>query len=544
MCILKNQCHDIGYGAAMAYFFILFFHIRYLFVSLQAISIKSETPEMNKKITILSLCFALSVCLSTYADERPSRVGDKLTAPLKSVGSPRVPVVLVAFSDLSFSVAESDEQIHLFFDLFCNGTRDGNLYKDAGSYGSVRDYFAEQSDSIFTPEFIVIGPVVLSDSYAYYGRNSGSAKDVNIRSFYTEALALAQDLYPNWNDFDNDGDGTVDMAYFIYAGEGENGSSDTNTIWPKEMQTPISINGLRFACYACCNETYKGECDGIGVMCHELSHALGLPDFYDTNYVAYGLDYWDLMDSGCYCLGSYHPCGYSAYERDFMGWRRLQVLTRDKLQHITLYPMSEGGVGYKIVNPENQNEYYVIENRQNTGWDAYIGRGSANVKRHGLIVSHIDYLRSRWTSNSVNTDPKHQYYTIIPADGSLYSYMDVATQDQYNRWSQSASSDPFPGLGSVAALLSDKQPIYTSAGSMRQPLTAITEHTDGSITLTICDFADVNGDGEADTQDVLNVYDYIQSGAEMKPGQPHDVNADLNIDTQDVLQIYESMQNF
>lgn len=524
------------------FFYFLLSTFRFLFVTLQTITIITETSEMNITKEILALALVLFASLTAYADNRPSRVGLKETAPLTSTGSPRIPVVLVAFPDLPFSVAQTDEQVHLFFDLFCNGSRDGKLYKDAGSYGSVRDYFISQSDSVFTPEFTIIGPVVLSESYAYYGRNSGSVKDTNILSFYSEALAKAQDLYPNWTDFDNDGDGTIDMAYFIYAGEGENGSTDTNTIWPKEMQTAISINGLRFVCYACCNEIYKNECDGIGVMCHELSHALGLPDFYDTLYEAYGLDYWDIMDSGCYCLGSYHPCGYSAYQLDFMGWRKLEVLQRDKLQRITLRPVSEGGVGYKIVNPDNQNEYYIIENRQNTGWDTYIGRGTANTKRHGLIVSHIDYVRSRWTSNTVNTNPKHQYYTIIPADGELLSYINVSSQEEYNLWSKSASSDPFPGLSSVTSLLADRQPVYTSSGTMRQPITAITEHPDGTITLTICNFADVNGDGSTDTQDVLNVYDYMQEAAEMKPGQPHDVNADASIDTQDVLRIYEAMQ--
>lgn len=487
--------------------------------------------------------FLLLSTITSWADGWPKRIGLHETAPLKSVGSPRIPVVLAQFADVSFSVASSDTQVNDFFDLFCNGTRDGQRYGGAGSYGSVRDYFIDQSDSIFLPEFVVIGPVTLDSTYSYYGQNSGGTKDANINMFYSEAIKKALLLHTDWTDFDSDGDGTIDMVYFIYAGEGENGPGDENTIWPKEMTTSRTIDGLRFMCYACCNELYNGECDGIGVMCHELSHALGLPDLYDTKYVAYGLDYWDLMDSGCYCLSSYHPCGYSAYERDFMQWRQLVTLSADSAQQLTLYPMSEGGVGYKIVNPENPNEYYIIENRQNTGWDTYIGRGTASSKRHGMLVSHYDYQRGKWTSNTVNNDEKHQCATIIAADGILDSYMYVNSQEQYASWVKSAQADLFPGTQNVTYLFSDRQPIYTTSGSMHQPLTGIAEHEDGTITLTFCMYADVNGDGNADTQDVLHIYETMQTTATTPPYLPDDVNNDHSVDTQDVLNVYELMQN-
>lgn len=497
---------------------------------------------MSSKITLYIL--SLLLCTALSAQTLRHNVGDHSLAPLKSEGVVRIPVILVQFSDLHFSVAASDPQVNDYFNLFCNGTYDGQLYKGAGSYGAVRDYFVEQSDSLFLPEFVVIGPVTLDSTYAYYGRNSGSVKDVNISAFYTESISQAMTLYPHWNDFDNDGDGSVDMTYFIYAGEGENGSDDTNTIWPKEQTTARTIDGMRFMCYACCNELYGGQCDGIGVMCHELSHALGLPDLYDTRYVAYGLDFWDLMDSGCYCLSSYHPCGYSAYERDFMGWRPLQTLTHGQTADITLRPMSEGGVGYKLQNPANPDEYYILENRQNTGWDTYIGRGSASVKRHGMLLSHIDYVRSYWTSNSVNTRPQHQNYTIVPADGQLDSYMYVSSQDTYTAWSHSASADLYPGTQQVNTLLSARQPIYTSPGTMHMPMTDITEHEDGSITLRLHTVADVNLDGTVDTQDVLAIYQHIQQADDVPMYHPNDINFDGTVDTQDVLGIYQHLQDY
>lgn len=467
------------------------------------------------------------------------RVGSQATAPLKSIGSPHIPVVLVQFSDLKFSVANTLPAINNYYYKFCNGNMNGTRYTGTKNYGSVRDYFIEQSDSLFLPEFEIIGPVTLDSAYAYYGRNSGARRDVNISTFFNQSVAKAKAQYSGWDKFDNDGDGTVDMVFFIYAGEGENAQTDPNTIWPKEMLTSAVISGTKISCYAACNELYGNEADGIGVMCHEMSHALGLPDLYDTSNDNYGLDYWDLMDSGCYCDNAFYPCGYSSYEKDFMGWKQLEQLEYNKEYALRLLPLSEGGSGYKIVNSENSNEYYVLENRQNTGWDTYIARGTRDSKRHGMLVMHVDYLPSRWRSNIVNVNYAHQYLTIVPADDELMSYTVVDTDSDYSKWVLSAQGDPFPGRTGRKTLFSNEQPVYTASGYLRQPITNIVEHDDGTITLNVCKFADVDGNGKADTQDVLNIYDYIRNAGMSQPYVPQDVNMDGSVDTQDVLGVYE-----
>lgn len=432
----------------------------------------------------------------------PRRIGLRSTAPLTSVGSPKVPVILVQFADLRFvaglhaddscrTQAQADT-VNRYYQLYCNGTGQASAhYTAAGSGGAISEYFRDQSDGQFTPEFVVIGPVQLDSSFAYYGQGRS---DTHINEFYAEALAQAQETYGEaWSQFDNDSDGVVDMAFFVYAGPGAN-ALDTDDdpqaddyIWPKETSRGGSINGVQYGCYACCNETYNGRVDGIGVFVHELSHALGLPDFYDTNYTAYGLDYWDVMDSGNYCANGYVPCNYSAYERDFMGWKSLVTLDPAQPQTLTLQPISSNGQGYKMVNPENPNEYYIIENRQNKGWDTYIGRGTSSAKSHGLLVSHIDYLQTRWTANSVNTDPSHQRYTIIPADGTLDSYMYVDNSDDYAAFMLSAQGDLFPGLTARDSLQADAQPVFTTTGAtpglLSQPLFHITEQADLSLTL-------------------------------------------------------------
>ena len=445
------------------------------------------------------------------------RVGLLSTAPLTSTGSPRIPLILVQFADLRFTSGlaagaecTTDDDVaavNAFYHLYANGRGDGGHYTAAGSGGAIMEYFRDQSNGLFTPEFVIIGPVTLDKSYKYYGEDTYNsagnivAHDKNISAFYQEAISKAQALGVDWTQFDNDGDGDVDMAFFIYAGEGENSYSQTaqpetaDYIWPHERPSGGSYNGVRYGAYACCNETYHGSTDGIGVFVHELSHAMGLPDLYDTYYVAYGMDYWDVMDSGNYCANGAVPCGYSAYEKDFMGWQPLVTLDINTPQHLVLEPLHAGGTGYKIVNPENENEYYVIENRQNKQWDTYIGRSPATLpdgyqRNHGLLITHIDYIQGRWTSNSVNTDEEHQLCTILPADGTLDSYMYVTSNAEYYDFLMSTAGDPFPGVQEVHALESEREPVYTTTGDtpgeMNQPLRNIVEHPDGTIELDYC----------------------------------------------------------
>ena len=469
------------------------------------------------------------------------RAASVLDAPLRPLGVQRIPVVLVEFMNLRFHVADSPEALRDFYDKFCNGTRDGNLYKGACSYGSVRDYFVQQSDSLFLPEFEIIGPVLLPNSYAYYGKDNGDYHDVNINMFFNHAVMGAQELVSDWTRYDNDRDGKVDLVYFIYAGEGENGCDDENTIWPHGKVNDRTIGQQTFCAYSCSNELYDDLVDGIGTMCHEMGHNLGLPDFYDTQGQSYGMDYWDVMDTGCYCDGGNCPCGYSAYEKDFVGWRKMEVLKRDEEVTLTLQPISTGGTGYKMINPNNEHEYYILENRQNIGWDSFIGRGTALQNRHGMMLTHVDYSISRWTYNNVNTTLNHQCFTIIPADGEAYSYSLVNTDAELQAWALSADGDLFPGSKGVTCLFADKQPVYTQSASMQQPLTNICEHEDGSITLNVCRFADVNGDGTVDTQDVLAIYDYIQTQEIQKLHVKEDVNRDRTVDSQDVLRVYDYM---
>ncbi len=438
---------------------------------------------------------------------RPLALGELTDAPLVSTGSPCVPVILVQFNDLKFTsglpagtqceTAEQVAAVQAFYDKYCNG--DGfsatSYYKEGGSYGAIREYFRDQSNGKFTPEFVVIGPVTLDNGYAYYGKNSSTGSDMRSQQFYADAIKKAQERYSAWAKFDNDGNGTVDMAFFVYAGPGENSFEENegdDYLWPSESPSGGTINGVKYGCYAKCNETFEDAVDGIGVFVHELSHAMGLPDLYDYNYEQYGLDYWDVMDSGNYCDDGRTPCNYGAYERDFMGWQPLVELDGKTPCHLKLTPVSQNGQGYKIVNPENADEYYIVENRQPENWDLFIGSGTKRTKFHGMLVTHVDYRKARWNSNRVNTlsGSEHQCLTLIPADGAVYPRFAAQSAADYNAYMTSQGGDPFPGTQGVTSLEGARATVYTSTGAtpglMNQPLRNIVENEDGTIELDYC----------------------------------------------------------
>lgn len=446
------------------------------------------------------------------------RVGSLASALIKPTGRKQIPVILAAFQDKPFGVAATDEKVNAYYDRYFNGMRDGSHYDGAGSYGSVSEYFADQSQEQFLPEFTVIGPVVTDNGYKWYGEDSGSSNDIRYGSFVQEVLTKARAMHSDWTAFDNDGNGKVDMCVIIFAGMGQNYTNsygDPYTIWPKENPATynigdVTISGITSAgemrpTKAANNVITDWQPDGIGVVVHEISHALGLPDLYDTRNKAFGLDYWSIMDFGQYAGNCYWPVGYTAYEREFVGWQQTETVSAPTTLH--LKPFARGGKGYKIVNEANPDEYYILDNRQPAGWD----EGLCRTRGHGMLVMHIDYLSSSWTSNRVNTDPDHQRATIIPANGTLIGSNNYKTSAE---WKASLQGNPYPGLTDNHSLTDTTNPasVVFTGGLMHKPLVDIEELEDGTVTVKVMPL----GTLEPPTEIRLTDVDYTKAQLQWK----------------------------
>lgn len=345
-------------------------------------------------------------------------------------------VLLVEFSDKKFDPTNTLED----FKEMMN--KEGYDYQ--GAIGSARDYFIAQSDGQFRPTFDVVGPITLDRAMAYYGGNDKyTGNDSRPEDMVIDACRKVESTV-DFSIYDRDNDGFVDLVYVIYAGYGEsandNAGSLDDTIWPHAWYIyqgagkEVSVDGKLLDAYACSAELQGNTGiyrDGIGSFCHEYSHTLGLPDFYDTGGSNYGMSSWSLMDYGCYngpdmnddghSDGSV-PVGYTAYEREFCGWLTIEELTSPAT--VSLENLADSKKAYKIVSSD-KNQYFTLENRQQTGWDTYMASS-------GLMILKVDYDQMIWDNNIVNCEPTRQRMTIMPADNHRSFYDETGDLYPYN----------------------------------------------------------------------------------------------------------------
>ncbi len=383
-------------------------------------------------------------------------------------GSPKALIILVQYKDTKFTYTNAK-------DYFTNMvTQKG--FSQSGANGSALDYFTAASNGKFTPDFDVLGPVTLSNNMSYYGANDSSGNDVRPAHMIRDAIQLL-DATTDFSVYDTDGDGYIDNVYCIYAGQGEASGGSSNSIWPHSWDIrgaglTLNVDGKYVASYACSAEYLTSNLvDGIGTFCHEFSHVMGLPDLYTTDYNSYQTltpGEYSLMDYGSYTNDSRTPPTYSIYERNAMGWADIEELKPGEARKVSLEHMLTSNKGY-VIATENTNEFFLLENRQASDWDAYL-------PGHGMLIWHIDYDSSIWEQNCPN-NTAHQYVDIVEAGGS-------ANNEDYNTMGQY----PFPGTAKNTSFTSTTTPALTSWASkaIDVPLTDIEETAAGLITFDVC----------------------------------------------------------
>ena len=325
-------------------------------------------------------------------------------------GNVRGLVLLVEFSDNSFS--EDNPR-----DLFYRQLNDSN-YTENGATGSAKYYFKDQSMNNFNPTFDVYGPIKLKKSITYYGTNNSAGTDMNTADMVVEACKYAHDsLGVDFSKYDYNNDGNVDFVYIKYAGYGESYGAPSYTIWPhasniNDWYRHLTLDDKSIGRYACSCElrgTTGSDIDNIGTFCHEFGHVLGLPDFYNTSGGTNQVGVWSIMDYGCYNNKSRTPPAYSAFERCSLGWLKYTDIDTPA-DYMELPELTANNFAYRLTT-DKDNEYFILENRQQKGWDAAL-------PATGMMITHVDYSSSAWANNTVNTNSSHPRYTLEPADNN------------------------------------------------------------------------------------------------------------------------------
>ena len=358
-------------------------------------------------------------------------MNSKLESNFPTSGKAKLLTILVEFRDKKFNTSVYDVDALEYFTAFSmeEGFA-GNGSGTALKTGSMRDYYLENSDSILDLEIDVYGPFTLP------GNSSVYAKD--LYQMVEDACKAADAAVP-FSDYDMDNNGVVDAIHFIFAGHSQAESNEPNDIWPQRAQFPntsLSFDGKKVSDFFCSSE-FSGRTGttkaGIGTSCHEFGHILGLPDFYDTNYdndgkpTAFTMHRWSLMNQGNYLNNGNTPPALIAIEKEMLGWHSHTELNDPGFYNLGIWGADNDAKSYKITT-HDENEYFVLENRQKKEWDSYIPAS-------GMLIYYYDKrIVDRWFDyglNNINANPDTMGCFIVCADN--------------RRGDNTLQGDPFPG---------------------------------------------------------------------------------------------------
>lgn len=414
-------------------------------------------------------------------------------------------VILLSFSDTDFKEEHTTE----YYDKLFN--KEG--FNERNGAGCVADYYRMQSGGLFNLQFDVYGPYKVSTIACpdpdnnYYGRDAMSE---------ATNMLIAEHPEIDFSQYDWNGDGNVNQVVFIHAGISGNISGNKGYIWPNtgRFSSVTTPDGKRISSCTISAENFTNTIScGIGTICHEFTHSLGLPDIYPTNKTqGYSVcDEWDLMDGGNFTNYGWCPPNFTALEKYLLGW--LEFTDLEGAASITdLKPSADGGEVYRIKHSDS--EWLLLENRQQKDWDA-------GAPGKGLVIYHVNYDGYVWLGNSVNNDRTKRRFYLVPADNMDYdAWTEYRKENGLSNYAHSSrmnsrylSTSPYPYITEEVVnneLTDTSTPAavmhYPDGALLGKPITNIRMSKDGLVSF---DFMGGNPSGirEIQTSD-FRFHDY------------------------------------
>ncbi len=429
-----------------------------------------------------------------------SRAVERSASSVSVVGQRKVLVILMSFQDWAFSKSMSE------FDALFNAEG----YADDGAVGSVRDYFSTVSYGQLLLESDLFGPYQASYPMSYYGGNNIYGNDSNPTSLFVEAIqAVAEEV--DLAEYDGDGDGYVDNVHIIFAGYGEEAGASADAIWSHEatFYGDYIVQGMKIRSYSCAPELRGNSGEGIsriGPHCHEIGHALGAMDYYDTDYSGSGgyfpgTGMWDIMASGSWNEDGVVPADFNPYVKAYdFGWVEPQDLPAG--EGILLYPSCFSPDSYYRVDTPEEGDYYLLENRSREGF-------GAGLPGEGLLVFHVHPdIESAVGTNTINASYPQMCYPVCAA--STYR---IPTSAPASYGEVDGAGCPFPGSSGQTDFSFSTSPAafcWDSGGDAGFELSSITQLADGTISLT-CAYGATSSDDEGEEGGLLYSEGFEQS---------------------------------
>jgi len=317
----------------------------------------------------------------------------------KAIGTTKILVIMIDFPDKA-------------------GTKTTSYFNDllfGGHSGSLDHHYTEVSYGLLTlnGSFAPGGWYRSAHNLVWWGADSATEKDHANGYIYNlarEVLTLAN-ADVDYSKYDTDHNGVIEDSEvslcIIHAGDGEESSDISSDIWSHQWDIgsdALILDGVNWAGHS---YTMQAETSPMGTFAHEFGHDLGLPDLYDTTENSSGIGNWCLMSGGSWNgdpQGS-SPAHPSAWCKIKLGWITPTIVAPTaSIPGATVPQVETSPTVYKL--SYSTNEYFLIENREKTGYDSAL-------PGEGILIWHVD------ESVMNNDDPTHKMVDLEEAHGGI-----------------------------------------------------------------------------------------------------------------------------
>jgi M6 family metalloprotease-like protein len=295
--------------------------------------------------------------------------------------------ILIRFPDVPDTISQSE------ISNFCNLPG----YNGFGNNGSVRDYYFDNSRGKLTYTNIVTQYYTAAHNRSYY-TDPSIPFGTRARELIVEALDWLKARGFDFSQLSSDDAGFVYALNVYYAGPVVNNWSEG--LWPHSwsLPAPYDVGGGK--------KMFDYQISDIGneltlhTFCHENGHMVcDFPDLYDYGGESAGVGSYCIM---CWGANDKNPVQICAYLKNEAGWAtRLVPVTPG----ITATLDAANNDFY--VYAKNDTEYFIIENREQTGRDTFLPDA-------GLAIWHVDENGSN--SNEQMTPDLHYECSLEQAD--------------------------------------------------------------------------------------------------------------------------------